>query len=97
MPDPTIGERIAGLEAEFRSFKEQITTDNSYIKGKLDVIVAALSTKVGLEAYERESNKFNTRLHGMEVRTPVIVQQITLVLSTGVIMAVVSYLINRLP
>lgn len=96
MPD-NIGERIAGLEAEFKSFKEQILSDNSYIKGKLDVIVAALSTKVGLEAYERESGKFNSRIHDMEIRSPAIVRDIVLVLSTGVVMAVITFLINRLP
>lgn len=96
MPD-NIGERIAGLEAEFRSFKEQITTDNSYIKGKLDVIVAALSTKVGLEAYERETGKFNARLHDVEIKSPAIIRDIVLVLSTGMVMAVVTYLIGQLP
>lgn len=92
-----IGERIASLEAEFRSFKEQITTDNSYIKGKLDVIVAALSTKVGLEAYERETGRFNTRIHNMEIRSPAIIRDIVLVLSTGVVMGVITYMISRVP
>ena len=96
MPD-NIGERIAGLEAEFRGFKEQITTDNSYIKGKLDVIVTALSSKVGMEAYEREMGKFNTRIHDMEIRSPAFVRDIVLVLSTGTIMAIISYLISQLP
>ena len=101
MAQESIGAEIAELRGAFNGLKDQILVDNAYMKGKLDTIVAALATKVGMEAYERDTGKFNRRLHDIEIKSPAIIQQIVLVLSTGtvaaLVSAVVSYLMGKLP
>lgn len=97
MADATIGERIASLEAEVSGFKAQILSDNAYIKGKLDAIVTALATKVGLEAYEREMGKFNARMRSIEVQPSTIIQQMVLGATMGIVVAIISYVVSHLP
>lgn len=103
MPD-NIGERIASLEAEFRAFRSEMTKDNEYIRQKLDYIADSLTEKVDKSDCNPKHEKLNggyekivERITELEKKTPVIVQQIVLVLSTGIVMAVVSYLISGLP
>lgn len=108
-----IGERIAGLEVGFKSFRDEMLKDNEYIRTKLDAIAESLTNKVDRSyCYERhdrldekvgelEKNgkyeKLAEKIGELEKKTPVIVQQIVLVLSTGVVMAIVSYVIGRIP
>ena len=113
MADTNIGERIAGLEAEFKSFRNETLKDNTYIRQKLDYIANLLPEKVdrpychtrhekldekvgGLEKDGRYTT-LDERLRELEQKAPAIIQQIVLVLSTGVVMAIISYAISRVP
>ncbi|MBC8520761.1 MAG: hypothetical protein H8D26_02040 [Methanomicrobia archaeon] len=95
MAETNVGERIASLEARFNgfqqrfdTFQDQMSTNQGLIMGKLDKIEG------GFEARRtRVDNKFSE----LDKKTPALIQQIVLVLSTGVVMAVVSYLISGLP
>ena len=108
-----IGERIAGLEVGLKSFRHEMLKDNAYIREKLDFIVNLLPEKVDRSyCYERHDKldekvgelerdgkyeKLAEKVGELEKKTPVIVQQIVLVLSTGIVMAIVSYLIGKIP
>lgn len=92
-----IGERLAGVEAEFRSFRHEMLKDNDYIKKKLDTIVETLTSKVDRPYCLDRHDTLNSRLRTLEQKAPAIIQQIVLGLSMGIVIAVVSYLISRLP
>ena len=113
MAETNIGERIAGLEVGLKSFRHEMLKDNEYIRNKLDFIVNLLPEKVDRSyCYERHDKldekvselekdgkyeKLTEKVNKLEQKTPVIIQQIVLVLSTGIVMAIVSYVIGRLP
>ena len=108
-----IGERIAGLEAEFKSFRNETLKDNEYIRNKLDYIANLLPEKVDraychtrhekLDEKVGELNKngkytvLEERLRELEQKAPAIIQQIVLVLSTGIVGGVVMYWITNRP
>lgn len=90
-----IGERIASLEARFEgfqqrfdTFQDQMSTNQGLIMAKLDKIETIFETR---------KIRVDDKLSEMEKKTPAIIQQIVLVLSTGIVMAIVSYLIKQLP
>ena len=92
MADTNIGERVATLEAQFEAFQNHVTTNQRQIMDKLDKIEVAFETR-------RE--KVNTKFAEIDKKTPAIIQQIVLVLSTGsvaaIISAAVSYWMSKLP
>ena len=106
-----IGERMAGMEAEFKSFRHEMLKDTSYIRDKLDTIADSLSQKVDRPyCRDRHENlddriiklggnnkhkELEKRVRTLEQRVPAVVQQIALVLSTGVVMAIISHLISQ--
>ncbi len=99
-----IGERIASLEAEFRSFRQEMLKDNQYIKSKLDKIEEGLSNKVDREyclnrhdRLDKQVEEAEKSIRALERQAPAVVKEIVLVLSTGIVMAMVSYLIGQLP
>lgn len=108
-----IGERIASLEAALKSFRHEMLKDNEYLRDKVDSIVTLLSRKVDRAyCYERHGklderlgeaekdgkhSELEKRIRALELKAPAIIQQIVLVLSMGIVMAVVSHLINQLP
>ena len=108
-----VGERIAGLEAAFKGFRNEMLKDTEYIRNKLDAIADSLSQKVDKPYCQDRHEKLNgkvaelgknnkhseleKRVRTLEQKVPAVVQQIVLVLSTGVVMTIISYLINRAP
>lgn len=111
--DTNIGERLAGIEAAFNSFRHEILDDNKYIRDKLDTIADSLSQKVDRtycqDRHEKlgdkvadlekdgKHDKLEKRIRALELKAPAIIRDIVLVFSTGTVMAAVSYLISRLP
>lgn len=99
-----IGERIASLEAEFKSFRHEMLKDTQYIMDKLDTIADSLSQKVDRpycrERHEKLSEKVGElekngkreellkRIRQLEQKTPVIVQQVVLSVITAVLTVV---------
>ena len=90
-----IGERIASLEARFEgfqlrfdNFQSQMTVNQAQIMAKLDKIE---------ESFEERKEKVNTRFSELDKKAPAIIQQIVLVLATGMVMGIVSYLIGKIP
>jgi len=97
MLDTNIGERIASLEAEFRGFRSEMLKDNEYIKRRLDTIVDGLSSKVDRSyCYERH-NKLDDVIGELRIKTPAIIQTIVVALTTGLVMALATYVIGHLP
>ena len=98
-----IGERIASLEAEFKSFKHETLKDNTYIRDKLDVIIGLLPQKVDRSycqtRHEKQDDRINEvekngkyeklieRVRELEQRTPAIIQQIGVAIITVVLTA----------
>ena len=107
-----IGERIASLEAEFKSFRNETLMNNAYIRQKLDDIANLLPQKVGrpycqtrheklgetIREIEKNGKyeKLAEKVEELQQRTPAIIQQIVLVFATGTVMAIVSYVIGKL-
>lgn len=105
-----VGERIAGLEAAFKSFRNEMLKDTEYIRNKLDSIADSLSQKVDRpycqDRHEKLDNKVGSlekngkheellkRIRVLEQKAPAIIQQIVLVLATGLMMAVITYFIK---
>lgn len=99
-----IGERLASLETAFDGFRNQMLTDNEYIKNRVDKIVEALPLKVDRPYCQDRHEKLQDRiaeaeknggkeeilkrLRELEQQTPVIVQNIVLAVMTAVITAV---------
>lgn len=99
-----IGERIASLEAEFKSFRNEVLKDNDYIKGKVDKILETLPLKVDRpycqERHEVLRGKLEEvskngrwedvlkRIRALEQKTPAIIQQVVLAIMTAVLTAV---------
>jgi len=96
MAGENIGQRIAALEAEFKSFKEQILSDNQYVKEKLDKIIEILGSKVDKSNCQIRHEKIDERLTTFDKSNPALIQTIIVALTTGGIMAVVSYIISHL-
>ena len=96
MAGENIGQRIAALEAEFKSFKEQILSDNQYVKERLDKIIEILGSKVDKTNCQAKHEKIDERLTTFDKSNPAIIQTIIVALTTGGIMAVVSYIISHL-
>ena len=98
-----IGERIASLEAEFKSFRHEMLKDTAYIRGKVDDIADSLSQKVdrpycqerheklGDRVSELEKNgkhiELLKRIRRLEQKVPVIVQQVVLAVMTAILTA----------
>jgi len=98
-----IGERIAGLEAEFKSFRQETLKDNAYIRAKLDLIVDSLSQKVDRVHCQARHEKLADRIavaeknghreeilkriRMLEQKTPAIVQQVVLAVMTAILTA----------
>ena len=113
MAETDIGERLAGLEAEFKGFRNEILKDNAYIRDKLDQIASSLAEKVDrsycLDRHNRLDEKIGElerngkytklaeKVEELEKKTPAVIQTIVTALTTGMVMAVISYLIGRLP
>ena len=113
MVETNIGERIASLEAEFKSFRNETLKDNEYIRNKLDFIANLLPEKVDRSYCHTRHDKLDEkigeldkdgrytaleeRLRELEQKAPAIIQQIVLVLSTGIVMGVVMYWITNRP
>ena len=95
MTEINVGERVASLEARFNGFQQrfdtfqnQMATNQNLIMEKLDKIETAFETR---------RMRVDNRIADLEKKTPAIIQQLVLVFSTGAVMSVISYLINRLP
>ncbi len=89
-----IGERIASLEAEFKSFRHEMLRDNEYIRKKLDTITTLLPQKVDRPHCQVRHEKQNgrrdelvKRIRAVEQRTPAIIQQIGVAIITVVLTA----------
>ena len=107
-----IGENVAALTASFNGFKAEVISNNKYVREKLDTITASLPNKVDrpycqdrhekladkISEVEKDGKyeKIDERVGELEKKTPVIVQQIVLVFATGTVMAIVSYVIDKL-
>ncbi len=108
----SIGERVAALTASFNGFKDEMVSNNKYVREKLDTITASLPNKVDrpycqdrhekLDGLIREVEKdgkyekLADKVDILEGKTPAIIQQIVLVFATGTVMAIVSYVIGKL-
>jgi len=98
-----IGERIASLNAEFKSFRTEVLKDNDYIKGKVDKIVEALPEKVDRQYCQERREKLHERvtevekngrrdellkrIRALEQKTPAIIQSVVLAIMTAVLTA----------
>ena len=108
-----IGERIASLEAEFKSFRNETLKDNEYIRQKLDYIANLLSEKVdraychtrhekldekvGELGKDGKYTSLEERLRELEQKAPAIIQQIVLGVSMGIAVAIISYVAGGVP
>ena len=95
MADTNIGERIASLEARFEGFQQRFDTFQDQMATNQDLIMAKLDKIETI--FDTRRIRVDNKISEMEKKTPAIIQQIVLVLSTGVVMAIVSYVIGRLP
>ncbi len=107
-----LGERIAALESSFNGFRDEMLSNNKYVRGKLDTITAALPDKVdrpycqdqheklddNLREIEKDGkhDKLTVRVEKLEQKAPAIVQYIVLIFATGTVMSIVSYVIGKL-
>lgn len=98
-----VGERLAGIEAAFKGFRNETLKDNAYIRAKLDIIVDSLSQKVDRpfcqERHEKLGDKISElekngrrddllkRIRSLEQRTPAIVQQVVIAVIVAVLTA----------
>ena len=96
MAGENIGERIAALEAEFKSFKGQILSDNQYVKERLDKIIEILGGKVDKVNCQSKHEKIDERLTTFDKSNPAIIQSIIVALTTGGVMTIVSYIISHI-
>ncbi len=107
-----LGERIAGLEVGFKSFRNETLKDNEYIRNRLDFIANLLPEKVDRAyCYERHDKldekvgelerdgkyeKLAEKIEELQKRAPAIVQYIVLVSVMGVVSAVISFVMDKL-
>ena len=96
MAGENIGERIAALKADFKSFKEQILSDNQYVKERLDKIIEILGSKVDKTNCQAKHEKIDERLTTFDKSNPAIIQSIIVALTTGGVMTIVSYIISHI-
>lgn len=98
-----VGERTAGLEAAFKSFRTETLKDMEYIRNKLDAIADSLSRKVDRpycqdrhektdrRVMELEKNgkreEIMKRIRMLEQRAPAIVQQAVVAIITAILTA----------
>ena len=106
--NPTLKERVAGLETAFHGVKEflevqfkHIDDDNAYIRQKLDAIVEILPGKVDNPDCDTKHGGLDKRVRRLEQSVPAVIQTIVIALTTGIVMAIVtaivSYVVARLP
>ncbi len=98
-----IGASLAGLEASFKSFRNETLRDIKYIRDKVDTIAASMGNKVDRPHCQDRHEKIDhrivelekngrreeimKRIRLLEQKTPVIVQQVVVAAITAILTA----------
>ncbi len=107
-----LGERIAALESSFNGFRDEMLSNNKYVRGKLDTITASLPNKVDRpycqERHDKLDDNFREiekngkyeklakKVEDLQKRAPAVIQYIVLVSAMGVVSAIISFVMDKL-